>query len=83
MINSAIAMASQVVRRRPMPRQGFQAYVINTRVAHVMGPLQSRDGSARFAQLYLLDPEMNQPEESDGPQANSGARSEREQQLRR
>ena len=82
-INSAIAMASQVVRRRPMRRQGFQAYVINTRVAHVMGPLQSRDGSARFAQLYLLDPAMNQPEERDDAHANSENRSEREQQLRR
>ena len=78
-INSAISMASQVVRRRPMPRQGLQAYVINTRVAHVMGPLQSHDGVARFAQLYLLDPEMNQP--AAGDEMFGGRTSQREQQL--
>ena len=58
-LNSALAMASQVVRRRAMPAGRFQAFVINTRVAHRLGPLLPNDRRPRFAQLYVFDPQFN------------------------
>ena len=70
-VNSALALASQVVRRREMPRRGMQAYVINMRIAHLMGPLRPNEGQApRFAQLYLFDPETNGMNDEDTTQAD-------------
>lgn len=84
-VNSALSLASQVVRRRPMPRRGMQAYVINMRVAHVMGPLLPNDNNPRFAQLYVFDPQVNGGDADDVPEdgvhVQRRPRSAREEQL--
>ena len=54
-LNSFLALASQIVRRREMPARGMPTYVVNARITHLMGPLANNDRSPQFAQMYVHD----------------------------
>jgi hypothetical protein len=54
-LNSLFCLACQKVTRRQMPSRGFPAYVVNTRITHLVGPLMPSDQNPRFAQMYVFD----------------------------
>ena len=59
--NNAVAMASLISFEKEMP--GYKPSVILAGKVHMrMGPLQSTDGSAHYAQLYVLDSQQEKTE---------------------
>ena len=63
-LNSALALASQVVQEVRPEREGYTpSVVIQGRLYHRLGPLRARDGQVpTFAQLYINDPQCEDPE---------------------
>ena len=62
LLNSTFAISCQSVNCRPMLTRGMQTYVVNTRIAHYLGPLlPQNDDLPQFAQLYVYDSFNNAP----------------------